>query len=48
MRCKGMGMMQQSSPPGLGLVAVEDLIGTEKVQLAMALLKHVNPGKSAS
>jgi hypothetical protein len=31
--------------PGLWFVAVEDLIGSKQVQLAMALLKHVDTRK---
>lgn len=33
--------------PGLGAIAVEDLIGSEKVQFAMALLKHVDSRQPA-
>lgn len=31
--------------PGLWLVAAEDLVGSEEVQLAVALLKHIHAGQ---
>lgn len=34
--------------PGLGPVAVEDLVSSEQVQFAMALLKHVDSRQPAS
>ena len=36
---------RRAHQPGLGLVAVEDLIGSEEIQFAVALLKHVDTGK---
>lgn len=33
-------------PPRLWFVAAEDLIGSQQIQLAMALLEHVDPRKS--
>lgn len=34
--------------PGLGSVAVEDLVGSDQVQLAVALFKHVDARQPAS
>lgn len=37
----------QGRSPGLRSVAVQDLVGSDQVQLPMALLKHVDPRQPA-